>query len=1095
MRAKKDLTLVDYRKTELAREDVFWHHFEGYSFEVGDTAVFQFGTAVESGLYGIYELKVGDALKRELIRVKPGKQRIEIPITEAHRGGIQFRFTAMGINRTFTHAQTIAVPWSNKQLNLELSSFRSPMLPGSQEEWRITVKGPEGDAVAAELLASMYDKSLDEFASNRYSLSPWPGRYGYVKGWHGGPLGRFTARNYSPNDRLYFNTPNLSPARLYTFGESNYWYMPRRSYYRSRGGAEATTGAVPDGATMDDVAVAEEAPAPAMEATAMKQEAEESVTQSVSKDKQAQAATGEGKSEEADFDAVKIRTNLNETAFFYPQLKTDEQGNVVFAFTIPEALTEWKLLALAHTEDLKTGSLLKAGLRTQKPLMITPNAPRFLREGDEMRLTAKLTNLSDDPQNGQATLQLIDPATNQPIDAEFGNTDNVQSFTLEAGVTTALAWMVNVPERMGAITYRFIAKADTFSDGEENMLPILPNRMMVTETMPLWVNGDSEKTFTFDKLKASGSSKTLKHHRLTLEFTDSPVWYAVQALPYLMEYPHECAEQTFSRLYANSLATHIVNQKPEIQKVFKQWQNLEPEALLSNLEKNQELKMLVIEETPWLLQAKDESARKRRIALLFDMNRMQNEMGRAVRQLKQLQMGNGAWPWFAGMRPSEWVTRHIVTGIGKLNALHVLDNNPYKNDLLKMAQQGAEFVDQQQVERYKRLLQRHSKKELENSQFIGTHDVHYLYMRSFYPELKLTGKVAEMHAYFMMQANKYWAKLGNAYSQAMLATTLQQEHIGHNGESGFHKIAKKILVGLEENAIYKEEMGMYWKVDWGWMWWNQPIETQAMIIEAFEVCEFMPDKVEQMKRWLLKNKQTNDWGTTKATVEACYALLLRGDDLLAPQPPVAITLGNTKVEPENRQAGTGYYKMVWDAAEVKPKMGEVNLKKSGPGTSWGAVYWQYFENLDKITAAETPLRLEQQLTKRRDTPTSPKYDPISADTKLVPGDLIRVKVTLRTDRDMEYVHLKDMRAAGMEPVNVLSSTKHQDGLWYYESTRDAATNFFIHFLPKGTYVFEYNLRVSHAGDFSNGISSVQCMYAPEFSAHSAGQRVRVAVEE
>jgi len=312
------------------------------------------------------------------------------------------------------------------------------------------------------------------------------------------------------------------------------------------------------------------------------------------------------------------------------------------------------------------------------------------------------------------------------------------------------------------------------------------------------------------------------------------------------------------------------------------------------------------------------------------------------------------------------------------------------------------------------------------------------------------------------------------------------------------KTPADIIKSLKENAIFSEEMGMYWNdINAGYYWQQAPIETIALLVEAFDEVAQDAKSVEALKVWLLKNKQTNDWKTTKATTEACFALLLRGADWLAKEPAIEISVGDMKVDPKKLpdvkvEAGTGYFKTSWSGNDIKPAMGNVSVKKGDDGISWGALYWQYFEQLDKITVHETPFKLSKKLFIEKNTASGPVIDPVTEKSRLKTGDRIIVRIELRVDRDMEYVHMKDMRAAGFEPVNVISTYKYQDGLGYYESTKDASTNFFISFLGKGTYVFEYPLRVSHKGDFSNGITTIQCMYAPEFASHSEGIRVSVA---
>jgi uncharacterized protein YfaS (alpha-2-macroglobulin family) len=673
------------------------------------------------------------------------------------------------------------------------------------------------------------------------------------------------------------------------------------------------------------------------------------------------------------------------------------------------------------------------------------------------------------------------------ITSELGSQGQVSFNELKKGSSTSVSWKLSIPESYGAITYKVVAKAGNFTDGEEMTIPVLSNRMLVTETLPLPVRGSGTFNFRFEKLisqnKASG---TLRNHKLTLEFTSNPAWYAVQALPYLMEYPYECAEQTFSRFYANSIASHIANSSPKIKAVFDSWKNTtDSKALLSNLEKNQELKSLMLEETPWVLDAKDETERKKRIALLFDLNKMSNETERALTKLKKSQASNGGWPWFEGMPDDRYITQHIITGMGHLDHLgikKVRDDNSVWN----MIKEGARYLDDRIREDYEWIL-KHDAAHI-NDDHLSYIQIQYLYARSYFKDIAVSNRNQKAFDYYKGQAKRYWLT-ESRYMQGMIALALDR----YDDKA----TASGIIKSLKENALYSEEMGMYWKENYeGYYWYQAPIETQALLIEAFD--EITDDKksVEDMKVWLLKSKQTQDWRTTKATTEACYAILLRGTDWLSTESNVEITLGNEKVDPKKLpdskpETGTGYFKTSWSGKEIIPDMGNISVTKSSPGVSWGSVYWQYFEQLDKITPAKTPLNLKKQLFLQKNTDAGPAIEAITDKTILKVGDKIKVRIELRVDRDMEYVHMKDMRASGLEPVNVMSGYRYQDGLGYYESTRDAASNFFFSYLPKGTYVFEYPLIVSQKGDFSNGITSVQCMYAPEFTSHSEGIRIKI----
>jgi uncharacterized protein YfaS (alpha-2-macroglobulin family) len=604
--------------------------------------------------------------------------------------------------------------------------------------------------------------------------------------------------------------------------------------------------------------------------------------------------------------------------------------------------------------------------------------------------------------------------------------------------------------------------------------------MLVTETLPLWINGNGEKAFSFDKLKYSDTSKTLSNYNLALEYTGNPAWYAVQALPYLMEYPYECAEQTFNRYYATALAAHIVKQNPHIESIFRSWEELDTAALMSNLEKNQELKSALLEETPWVMEAKNESEQKQRIAQLFETHKLARSLDATMKKLEDMMLPDGGFPWFKGMRPDRYITQYIVTGLARLQHLGVKDG---RGDMQRILQKALQYLDDKITEDHNLLIR--NKAKLDEQQ-IGYAQVQYLYLRSFFNS-EVSSANKKSFDYYKQQAVKYWPKF-NPYMKGMIALALHRYNDQQN--------PKNILASLRETAITKEEMGMYWiPRGFSYWWYEAPIETQALLIECFTEVDKGTADIDRMKVWLLKQKQTQNWHSTKATADACYALLLSGTDWLMNEPEVTIQLGEKTIRSAelNTQKGTGYFKLNFSGDEVKPSMGNVKLsvQDNSSSTSWGAVYWQYFEQMDKIGFAATPLIVKKQLFIERNTDRGPKLELITAQNVLKVGDKIRARIEIIVDRDMEYVHLKDMRAAAFEPVNVISSFKWQGGLGYYEATKDASTNFFFNYLARGKYVFEYPMFVTNEGDFSNGITTIQCMYAPEFSSHSEGTRVRV----
>ncbi len=1052
--------------------------------EPGETASFLFGSKVKD-LNVLYEIEVdGQITSKQWLKISEEQKLIEIPITEAHRGNFNIHLILVKNNRSFTFNETIIVPFTNKKLDISFESFRNKLLPGQKEEWKIRIRGSKGEKLAAEMLASMYDASLDAFKTSVWDFNIFNTNYSNLQ-WES-----YAGFETDNSNLCFFTKDKISYPKAVTYDRLNWFGYNNYGYYGYRG---AYKGSREMNVMYEDVDVAEyEVPVMDMAAVSLN---EKTVTKSAGDKKEkstfmwadsiGNASTNEeqNKQQPTDFSDVKARSNFNETAFFYPQLTTNDSGDVMISFTIPEALTKWKMRGLAYTKDLRIAQVQKE-LQTQKDLMVVPNAPRFFREGDKMAFQVKVSNVSDKELTGSIHLQFFNALNMQPImNLLLENTD--KAFTIKAGESQNMAWSITIPESLGAVSYKVIAKAGIFSDGEEMAIPVLTNRMLVTETLPLPINGRQTKDFKFEKLINSTTSNTLKHQKLTLEFTSNPAWYAVQALPYMMEYPYECAEQVFSRFYANSLASFIANSNPKIRKVFDSWKYISTDALVSNLEKNQELKALLIEETPWLLNAKDESERKKRIGLLFDMNKMAAELGTAKQKIQKTQLPSGAWAWFPGGVDDRYITQHIVTGFAHLQHLGV---NAYKGDyqMNNMIQKAVYYLDDRIREDYE-YIRKHYPKDMSKDQ-IGSIQIQYLYARSYFiNEIPLNPKSKDAFEYFKAQAQKFWT-LENKYMQAMMALALKK----YNDQ----KTPADIMKSLKENALYSEEMGMYWRdLSQGYYWHQAPIETMALLIEAFDEVINDRESVEKMKIWLLKQKQTQDWKTTKATSEAIYALLLRGSDLLANNNLVDISVGGQRINPYQSQkmpeAGTGYFKTSWNTTEIKPEMGNISVTKSDEGVAWGAMYWQYFEQLDKITPAATPLKLEKKLFVERNTSTGPVIEPIGENAQLKIGDKVKVRIELRVDRDMEYVHLKDMRASAFEPVNVLSGYRWQQGMGYYESTRDAATNFFISYLSKGTYVFEYTLIATQKGNFSNGITSIQCMYAPEFSSHSEGIRVKV----
>ncbi|MFN0066887.1 MAG: alpha-2-macroglobulin family protein, partial [Limisphaerales bacterium] len=1030
--------------------------------EPGDEFTALWGTGYESGRAFIEIERDGRMLAR--FWTEPGRtqQIIRQAVTEELRGGFTLHVTQVRENRALFETHRIEVPWSNKDLDLAWETFRSRLEPGQKEQWTLVIRGRDGTnrpPAAAELVAALYDASLDQFLKHG-----WPAKFGFWPaaramprpvlaaggGWLEGP-GRWqlllegvplTYRHFPPGWAWPMQVDSVRALAMpmsAAAGRSDVLREERFALGAVAELADAKAGLAGDAAYGAIAGAKPAGPAP-------------------------------------DPSTVTARRNLQETAFFLPQLASDSNGVVRLTFTMPEALTEWRFLGFAHDRQLRSG-FLEGRTVTAKELMVQPNPPRFLREGDEVEFTVKVSNQSAGRQTGRVRLAFSFAQDGSPADAALGNAAPELDFDIPAKESRSFGWRIKVPDACGFLTFKATGTTGRLSDGEEGYLPVLSRRVFLTESLPLPIRGPGERRFTFASLKDSAASPSVRHESFTVQMVSNPAWYAVLALPYLMEFPHECSEQTFNRLYANLLARHIANSDPRIKAVFDQWRATP--ALDSPLEKNPELRNIALQETPWLRAAKDEAQARRNVAVLFEGNRLEAEIAAAQRKLAEMHQEQG-WPWFPGGPRNEYLTLYIVTGFGRLRHLGAEAD-------LGLALEALPGLDAAQAERHARL----KKDGVLDRNNLDPHTALYLYGRSFFlRDRPVDAAHREAFEYWQAQARRHWLTLPRL-SQGHAALALKR--------LGDAATPAAILKSLKERSVTDEEFGRFWRdEELSWSWHRAPIETHALMIEAFDEVAGDAAAVEELKVWLLKQKQTQNWRTTKATADAVYALLLRGPDLLASTRLVEVSAGGRSFTPDpGRQTpdakiepGTGFYQVRLPAAEVTPQLAQLVVKKADTGVAWGAAYWQYFEDLERVKPyAGTPLTITKTLFTRVNTKAGPVLQPMTGAVRV--GDELVVRLEIRTDRDLEFVHLKDQRGSGTEPVNVLTQFKWQDGLGYFESTRDTASHFFIEYLPKGTYVFEYPVRVQLRGAYPAGFAEIQCMYAPEFNARSASRRLEV----
>lgn len=1052
------------------------------------------GSAGGSGRALMRVVQNGRVREEHWVALTAEPVRVEVPVTKAQVGGFVVSFTKVQDGRVYDVSKSITVPMPDRTLRIETLTFRDHLKPGQAEQWTLRVSGPSKEKLLAEAVATLYDASLDAFVPLNWPTSPYQTPYQSVPRWWalgfnttGSNLFAYTYPNVEPlgrnYDRLSWGMSGRQ-SELFKYDDRAYNEVVVAGYGRQQrrtiSGAVANVAA-PASAKMrggDGAGRAEASVAGGSSADVM--ELEPAIAaETINLNKPI---------------AADPRRNFNETAFFFPKLQTDAQGRVLLNFTMPEALTRWRLMAFAHTPDLKTGSLDRTVV-TQKELMISANVPRFLHEGDTLRLTARINNLmaaaaQDKPLTGTAQLEALDPATGQPITARLFNRSTSRPFTVASNQSAALAWTLVVPADVENVTFRVSAQAGDFTDAEERTVPVLPNRMLVLDSQPFYVNGVEKKEVRLKALTNQNPELPNQAERLTVELTSNPVWTVLQSLPYLAEFPHQCAEQVFSQFYANALASRIVNARPDIRAVAEIWAKQAP---VNPLEANGELKSVALNETPWRRDARDQTRQQAKIGrFLWDENLLAGQQV-ALEKLQQLQTREGGFMWFSGMPVDRTISLHVLSGFGHLAKLGVTLPPRQQTIATALQTRALQFAD----EAARQWVERQKQRKAVN--YGDYWPVYYLYARSFYPAQPIADK--SVRDYIQADITRNWLKQG-IYEQALTALALHRL-----GES---QTPAAILKSLGERAASSDELGMHWPNNRAGYYWQQaPIETQALLMEAFSEITNDTKAVDAMKHWLLSQKRTQAWPSTKATTEAIYALLLspvsgkggsgQSNDWLDTNATAELRVGGKLIETKS-DGPTGYQKVTYQPSDIKPELGVMTVTKSGAGPAWGGIYYQHFEPLDRVTpSSETKdatgnLTLTKQLFVQHDSPAGPVSTLVTDKTSLKPGDRLRVRLELRNDRDMQYVHLKDSRASGFEPVETLSGYNYQNGLGYYQAPHDASTDFYLSSLPAGTHVFEYTLRVVYTGDFATGVATVQCFYAPEFSARSIGGRVRVPTD-
>lgn len=1021
-----------------------WFYQDGLEFDAASPATVYIGSS-EKNVYLLYDVFAGNKrLESKRIELSDSVVSFRFPYKKEYGDGILVSMAFVKDGRLYSHNARIMKPAPEKKLQLKWTTFRDKLRPGQQEEWKLTVLYPDGSPAEAEMLATMYDASLDKiYSAHKLDFGV---DFHYVV-----PL-TYWNTSYMRNAYLYVDFP-LKRLRAVPL-EYSELIIP------STGRMEAMVvgyGGSPRATLAGALKIRGRSAANAV----MNQEAvTDMVLQEEMVETSAQEKVEMGSSEElAETGDIQIRENFAETAFFYPQLRTNEKGEVSISFVLPESLTRWKFMGLAHTRNVDYGKI-EATATASKEFMLQPNMPRFVRVGDKANIAASLMNLSDKGVKGTVRMELFNPETEKVFYSQK------QKFDVKGGETGHVNFTFEVSDKYAVMACRMVADGDTFSDGEQRYIPVLTDKQWVTETVPLNVNGEGAHTFSLENL-FNKHSKTASEQRLTVEFTAHPAWYAVQALPVVANPQNEDALSWATAYYAHSLAAFIVKENPRIKQVFDSWkaQGGTKETFMSNLQKNQELKNILLAETPWLTEATNEAEQKQRIATLFDLNTMNSQLAVSVEKLGELQNADGAWSWYKGMQGSRYVTTQVMEMLVRLNALTHQDAD---SRMQPMIQKGFEYLGKQAAEEYK------SMKEAEKKGAVGIRPseqvLRYLYICALDGKAPVDEKV---NRYFIDKLSGEGKEL-TIYGKALGAIILQQ--------AGKVAEARLFMQSLMEYSVVTDEMGRYFdtpKARYSWFSYKIPTEVAAM--EAIQRITKDTKAIDEMKRWLLKQKQTQTWETPIATADAVYALMATGaSDLLANTGGVEITLGKEVIRTPADDA-IGYIKKTVSGDVMNIK--KVRVDKEGAGMGWGAVYAQYLESMDQIGEQGNGLSVSRQLYKGDEA--------LNESVPLKVGDKITVRLTVKADRDMDFVQIKDDRAACMEPLQAVSGFRWGNGLGYYQATKDASTQFFIDQMRKGTYVIEYQVYVNRTGEYQAGIATVQSAYAPEFGGHTGGYRVMV----
>ncbi|WP_235298880.1 alpha-2-macroglobulin family protein [Portibacter marinus] len=975
-----------------------------------------------------FELKVGSSKKDiqvQILRYQDSNLEFEqwvnlgetyvkdIPITSKDYGGFSFQVRAYYQNRIFEKVVDVVVPYRHKKLNIKPKSIRYVAEPGSKESWMFVITDIDGNPVQAQFLSSMYDASLDQLAEHEWSWSPYPSRTGTPYFSNSGYGNQFLyTRNYQWNQ---VNQQMIPWLRLPDFK-----YIPQQfNAFIYREMAESGSIMKMQGAVVEDEASTESANS-AMVASAPPPPPPVS----------------------------QVRTNLAEMVFFKPALQSNSDGEVKLEFVNNEALTKWKLQNFAFTRDLKYG-FQSEEIVTRKELMIQANQPRFLRSGDQIQLSAKINNLSENTQKVIAALKVYDEVSQEVLD--FGL--EKYQISIESDQQKEVFWSLKVPVRPGLIKLVYSVVGERHEDAEQHIVPVMPGEKFLIDSKTILLDAKSNGEVDFTEMK-SGNNRSSS---LMIESTGSPAWYAMRSLPYLMEQESENAEAIFNRYFANALALKILKENPLVEQFYKQWKA--SGDTLSSLSLNAALKKVDLSSTPWLQSAISEEETLRKLAELFDSELINNELNNAVRKLEAMQLGNGAFPWFEGGRPNFYISQYILEGIIKLEDLGIQGFSPsIKSKLFRYLASA--------------IIEDHD--DLSNRISLSL-------IRNIWINTRMTEKVDGSYVRLVNQAKSKLKQDWYEYdleSQNFIARIFLKED---------KALSKKIVSSLLEKSFYKEQLGRFWNSNPGGVYSSWDISLQAHMIALFNEYDTYQKQIDEMKFWLISNKRTNSWSSSIATSSAIYALTLGNSSSFGQGKNIDMLVNGQKVQ-SNAIAGLNYQKKEFSNPALINDMHKIEFENSNDHKAWANVHYQFFQDYEDIQSTDNEYF---DLAKEIYVVGINNELQNIEDHNLQLGDRIRVRLVITTDRPMQFIHVSDERPAGAEPIESESRYMWDNRLGYYKSVKDLATHFFLDSVQKGRYVIEYDMYINNKGSYNSGVAEIQNYYAPEFNDYSKSIKIKV----